>query len=676
MFKRSLFLFLLVSQAAFGQSAQPQFDRLSKLRDVSISSPLDTQVLTYDFALGKWKNAAGGSGGGISLSGENYLSLAGTVLTANAVNLGGSNATGTLAAGREPAHTGDVTNSAGSLALSLVAGNAGNLNSGTLLAARMPALTGDVTTSAGSIATTLAAGNAGNLNSGTLLAARMPALTGDVTSSAGSIATTLANIPDLVTQAGSILATNIAAPATPALGKNKFYFDSTSKNLAAKNDAGTVNHGIQSRTATASNWIRSILDDGTTAISQPAFTDIPGNIATTQGGLPTGGSTAQMLTKNSATNYDTGWTTPISGPGSSVDSNLVRWSGTTGLILKDSTAGTQAIWTNSGELDLFRDDANNSVTSVLLTLNHTTTGSPAIGIGSRMLFTAETNARLNDEICDLISATTNIGNGTVASYFAVQLETAGSLTEKARIWGSGGMSVNNTTDPGAGIISANTGYWIGTAASTSGKLMQSNGSQFGASTPTWPTAGGTSGYEVRTDGTNYSAYPAQLINSSTSSVSASYASDIYLAGSSVVVAAGDFKAKGQYHCVFDMVKTGAGVATPIINVRIGTAGTTGDTSRLTFTFGAGTGVIDTGHFEVWVNWRTVGSGTSAVVQGICKGEHNLATTGLFNNAATWTIVGTPSAGFDSSTATTIGVSFNGGSLFSGTNTLVQATIEQ
>lgn len=62
--------------------------------------------------------------------------------------------TGALQAAQEPAHTGDVTNTAGSLGLSLVAGNAGNLNSGTLLAARMPALTGDCTTSAGAVATT------------------------------------------------------------------------------------------------------------------------------------------------------------------------------------------------------------------------------------------------------------------------------------------------------------------------------------------------------------------------------------------------------------------------------------------------------------------------------------------------------------------------------------------
>lgn len=117
---------------------------------------------------------------------------------------------------------------------------------------------------------------------GTINAAQLPAFTGDVTTSAGSSATTLANIPTGVTMAGSLLATAISAPSTPASGKGSLYVDSTSKNFAVKNDAGVVNHGIQSRTATANNWIRSIADDGTTTISQPAFTDLSGSIAATQ----------------------------------------------------------------------------------------------------------------------------------------------------------------------------------------------------------------------------------------------------------------------------------------------------------------------------------------------------------------------------------------------------------
>lgn len=59
---------------------------------------------------------AGTNSGDVTLAGENYLSLASQVITANAVNLSGSNVTGILAAARFPALTGDVTNSSGTLA--------------------------------------------------------------------------------------------------------------------------------------------------------------------------------------------------------------------------------------------------------------------------------------------------------------------------------------------------------------------------------------------------------------------------------------------------------------------------------------------------------------------------------------------------------------------------------
>src|SRR5215471_1110655 len=98
-------------------------------------------------------------------------------------------------------------------------------------------------------------------------------LSGDVTTS-GTLVATLANIPNATPAAGSVLATAIAAPSTPAAGKGAIYVDSTSKNLAVKDDAGTVKHGVQSRPATASNWIRSIADDGSTTISQPVASDV------------------------------------------------------------------------------------------------------------------------------------------------------------------------------------------------------------------------------------------------------------------------------------------------------------------------------------------------------------------------------------------------------------------
>lgn len=64
-------------------------------------------------------NLSGTNTGNVTLSGENYLSISSQVITAAAVNLSGTNATGTLAAGRFPALTGFVTTSAGSLATSV-----------------------------------------------------------------------------------------------------------------------------------------------------------------------------------------------------------------------------------------------------------------------------------------------------------------------------------------------------------------------------------------------------------------------------------------------------------------------------------------------------------------------------------------------------------------------------
>jgi hypothetical protein len=57
--------------------------------------------------------------GDVTLAGQNYLSIASQVITANAVDLSGTHVTGTLAAARFPALTGDVTNSAGSLATAI-----------------------------------------------------------------------------------------------------------------------------------------------------------------------------------------------------------------------------------------------------------------------------------------------------------------------------------------------------------------------------------------------------------------------------------------------------------------------------------------------------------------------------------------------------------------------------
>lgn len=56
-----------------------------------------------------------------------------------------------------------------------------------------------------------------------------------------------------------IAATAIAAPSTPSAGVGRIYVDSTSKNIAVKNDAGVVKHGVQ--TATCTNQAATAISD-------------------------------------------------------------------------------------------------------------------------------------------------------------------------------------------------------------------------------------------------------------------------------------------------------------------------------------------------------------------------------------------------------------------------------
>lgn len=133
-------------------------------------------------------------------------------------------------------------------------------------------------------------------------------LTGDVTKPYNSTTTTLVNIPSGVTMAGFLLATAIAAPSTPASGKASIYVDSTSKNLAVKNDAGTVNHGVQTKAATSHQFLTAIADDGTVSAAQPANTDITG-----LGTMSTQNANAVSITGGAIDGTTVGSTTKAAG---------------------------------------------------------------------------------------------------------------------------------------------------------------------------------------------------------------------------------------------------------------------------------------------------------------------------------------------------------------------------
>lgn len=162
-----------------------------------------------------------------------------------------------------------------------------------------------------------------------------------------------------------------------------------------------------------------------------------------------------------------------------------------------------------------------------------------------------------------------------------------------------------------------------------------------------------------------------VTNYSTAKQGAGFSSDTYLTGSNIAFPAAP-SVGTLYEAYFDVTKTAAGTATPVIVLRMGTAGTTADAAICTFTFGAGTAVADVAQVQVIASFRSVGSGTSAVVAGIAAATTNLTTTGWSNAKKTVVVV---SSGFNSTTAgLTVGLSYNGGASASHTVQLVRSKL--
>ena len=136
----------------------------------------------------------------------------------------------------------------------------------------------------------------------------------------------LTNIPDNTILDNKLRATAVAPPATPATGFGHVYFDSSSKTLAVKDDAGVVKHGVQTVTATTSQWLRSVDDAGLFSKTQPGFSDLAGQASIAQGGTGWVDTTASGTTHKLAT--VSGTFTPGGCVSADANGNLVTLSGT------------------------------------------------------------------------------------------------------------------------------------------------------------------------------------------------------------------------------------------------------------------------------------------------------------------------------------------------------------
>lgn len=165
-----------------------------------------------------------------------------------------------------------------------------------------------------------------------------------------------------------------------------------------------------------------------------------------------------------------------------------------------------------------------------------------------------------------------------------------------------------------------------------------------------------------------------LFNQSLASQGPGFAVDTYVAGSEIAIPAGALQAGSRYRLVLDVSKTAAGTTTPILRLRFGTAGTLADAALAALTFPSQTAAADDGRFSIDVTFRSVGSGTSAVVQMVAALTHSLSASGLASSPGP--VRRAASSGFNSALAgAVIGLSINGGASAAWTISLVQASLE-
>jgi hypothetical protein len=164
-------------------------------------------------------------------------------------------------------------------------------------------------------------------------------------------------------------------------------------------------------------------------------------------------------------------------------------------------------------------------------------------------------------------------------------------------------------------------------------------------------------------------YLDDLINNfSTAAQSISAASRTYITGSKMAL--GKLQIGTILRWKFNIRKTAAGTAASTYDICFGTAGTTADTARVSFTKPAGTGVADEGFVMIEAIVRGPISG-SGVVVGEFVMVHNLSATG--HATIPCVVVNTVSGTFDVTAPTFAGICITSGA--SDAITIEQVTAE-
>jgi hypothetical protein len=212
-----------------------------------------------------------------------------------------------------------------------------------------------------------------------------------------------------------------------------------------------------------------------------------------------GGGTTNFL------RADGTWADPALGGGgvtSVTGTAPVTVSPTTGATVVGLNVGVDHAFSATQSITV--NDATSSLSTSVLALRHNTTGTPSSGLGTAVDFFGETDTTVNRQIGRLSVNFSDVTEATRSAYMDFLTIGNAVIASKMRLFPSGGLSVNDTTDPGTGYVNATAGFKIGgtsifpvttanggapTGGSTGQVLAKNSATNYDYS---WTTAGGAS----------------------------------------------------------------------------------------------------------------------------------------------------------------------------------------
>jgi hypothetical protein len=315
---------------------------------------------------------------------------------------------------------------------------------------------------------------------GSAICAQLPALVGDVTTPGASCTTTNVNLPDLVTQAGSILVTDIAAPASPAAAHLKLFGDSTDLRFHDKNAAGTIGTTVVSDTGASNNFLTAISAAGVISKSQPSFANLSGSATCAQLPALTGDTTTSAGSCATSTVKVNGAAVPASAffLGSNGSNQLVAdqpWivnpQTSTYQVVAADFAGCKTITVASGTFTItLVASGSQPATGQCINVFNYGSGVVTIARSGQNINGAAANLTLNAGSASAPTSANIVSDGT--NYFATLDEgTVGTVTSIATTG-----PITGGTITGSGTIACAT--CVTSAASlSSGQLMAGAGGQ-------------------------------------------------------------------------------------------------------------------------------------------------------------------------------------------------------